>query len=186
VDVKFNEHRSRAFRSARGQERLGIILALLSLSLAACRRSGDRASTAPSPFRVLPETKGTGSNSRPAPTRNDEEAASTGGQQVQTVTADLDGDGTADTLCLSEQPAGATDAEGVPTRHVRLTVVGHRGRFAVVDETWAVAGKLSLLVSDTRQPPLFAVGVPATGDLTWYHWDGSAYRVTSGTEPGFE
>ena len=163
---------AQVFRNAGGQIRArsgrAAGLALLALCLFGCRPAGPK--LAPAPFHVAPETTAAGAFEKPR----------------QTVVADLDGDASPETLRLYEQSSGATDAEGVPIQHVQVTVTARRGRSTLVDEDWAVAGTVSVLVSDAAKPPYIGVGVPAAGELNWYQWNGSAYRATSGTETGSE
>jgi hypothetical protein len=145
---------------------------LLFLNLATCRRADDKLrKVAAEPFRVQAESV----------------VATEGPRPVQTLVADLDGDGTPDTLCLYEQ---ATDlpatSEDVPNQHIRITIHARRGNFTVVDEDWAVDGKVSVLLSDTRRPPIFGVGASGTGEFSWYQWDGKTYSATSASEPGLE
>jgi len=157
-----------------------VVAALLFLNLAACRHAGDRPQKkAAEPFRVHAEGV--------SPKRAESLATTAWPQPVQTEVADLDGDGTPDTLCLYEQ---ATDlpatSEDVLNQHIRLTIHTRRGSFTVVDEDWAVDGKVSVLLSDTRRPPIFGVGESGAGEFSWFQWDGKTYRAASASEPGLE
>lgn len=90
-----------------------------------------------------------------------------------------------DTLKLfdrAEAPAG----EEITNRQVRVTIAGRRGRFTVVDEVWAIEGRLGVALTGSEPPPAFMVGVLNSGEKYWYRWDGSGYRVIGAGEPGFE
>jgi hypothetical protein len=163
----------------RGAPGLTAGLAALGLISASCRpQAGPRQEPAGpqarlEPFRVKPDSAGTGQRSQ---------------IRSQILIADLDADGRADSLCLMQQDERPQAAGELPLRRVRVTVwcQGEPAPYNVVDDVWALEGEVSVRIDERYRPPAFAVGVQETGERYWYRWNGKGFEQASGVEPQFE
>jgi hypothetical protein len=156
----------------------------LLVTATGCRSSTEREGAktkrfAREPFRVRSEG---GAQSAPAAVSSEPD---------QVLIADFDGDGRLDTLRLCQQISpNSLLADSVQSRHVRVVISGWSNsgpvQVTVLDEVWAIEGKIAVSLAPGRVPPVFAVGVPDSYECYWYQWDGTSYRVTTSVEPGQE